>query len=69
MGEVDESKVAGSISIDLLGTNVKLNLRPKKYKKGTKGFYAFGRSAIGSKDYQFNIIVIELGSKPKEANK
>ena len=65
----EENKVVGSVSIDILGENIKLNLRPKKYKKGTKGFYAFGRSAIGSKDYQFNIIVIELGSKPKEANK
>ena len=33
---------------------------------GSKGFHAKGKMQIGEKNYQINILAVEIGSKPKE---
>jgi hypothetical protein len=38
----------------------------KNFKTGSRGFHAQGKMQIGEKNYQVNILVVEIGSKPKE---
>jgi len=38
----------------------------KNFKTGSKGFHAQGKMQIGDKNYQINILAVEIGSKPKE---
>ena len=38
----------------------------RKFKTGSKGFYATGKIAIGSKTYQVSCPVVEIGSKPSK---
>lgn len=37
----------------------------KNFKTGSKGFHAQGKMQIGDKNYQINILAVEIGSKPK----
>ena len=41
----------------------------KNFKTGSKGFHAQGKMQIGDKNYQINILAVEIGSKPKEKEK
>ena len=41
----------------------------KNFKTGSKGYHAQGKMQIGNKNYQINILAVEIGSKPKEEKK
>ncbi len=41
----------------------------KNFKTGSKGYHAQGKMQIGNKNYQINILAVEIGSKPKEKEK
>ena len=41
----------------------------KNFKTGSKGYHAQGKMQIGDKNYQINILAVEIGSKPKEKEK
>ncbi len=41
----------------------------KNFKTGSKGYHAQGKMQIGNKNYQINILAVEIGSKPKEVKK
>ena len=37
----------------------------KNFKTGSKGFHAQGKMQVGDKNYQINILAVEIGSKQK----
>ena len=41
-------------------------LNQKQFKTGSRGYHGQGKMSIGEKKYQINILVVEIGSKPKE---
>ena len=38
----------------------------KNFKTGSRGYHAQGKMQAGDKNYQVNILCVEIGSKPKE---
>jgi hypothetical protein len=38
----------------------------KNFKTGSRGYHAQGKMLVGDKNYQVNILCVEIGSKPKE---
>jgi hypothetical protein len=44
-------------------------LSKKDFKTGSRGYHAQGKMQIGEKNYQVNILCVEIGSKPKEKQK
>lgn len=38
----------------------------KNFKTGSRGYHAQGKMQVGDKNYQVNILCVEIGSKPKE---
>jgi len=54
-------------TIQLKGTKQSFILSGEKnFKTGSKGYHAQGKMQIGGKNYQINILAVEIGSKPKE---
>jgi len=49
-------------------SNEKMNfiLGKKDFKTGSRGYHAQGKMMAGGKNYQINILCVEIGSKPKE---
>ncbi len=43
-----------------------LNLPPKLFKTGSRGFYANTKLEVDGKRYQVQIQMVEIGSKPQE---
>jgi hypothetical protein len=41
-------------------------LNQKNFSTGSKGFHGYGKMQVGEKNYQVNIQLVEIGSKPKE---
>jgi hypothetical protein len=41
-------------------------LNQKNFSTGSRGFHTFGKMQVGDKNYQVNIQLVEIGSKPKE---
>ena len=41
-------------------------LGKKNFKTGSRGYHAQGKMQVGDKNYQINILCVEIGSKPKE---
>jgi hypothetical protein len=44
-------------------------LSEKDFKTGSRGYHAQGKMMAGGKNYQVNILCVEIGSKPKEKPK
>ncbi len=44
-------------------------LSKKDFKTGSRGYHAQGKMMVGDKNYQINILCVEIGSKPKEKQK
>lgn len=38
---------------------------PKTFKTGSKGYHSQGKVGVNGKRYQANLMLIEIGSKPK----
>ena len=53
-------------TIQLNGAKQTFVLSKKNFKTGSRGFHAQGKMQVGDKNYQINILCVEIGSKPKE---
>ena len=53
-------------TIQLNGEKQTFVLSKKNFKTGSRGFHAQGKMQVGDKNYQINILCVEIGSKPKE---
>ena len=60
MSDVDIS------TIQLNGEKQTFLLAKKDFKTGSRGYHAQGKMMSGGKNYQINILCVEIGSKPKE---
>ncbi|MCL1966076.1 MAG: hypothetical protein FWF66_07450 [Candidatus Bathyarchaeota archaeon] len=56
-------------TIQLNGEKMNFLLSKKDFKTGSRGYHAQGKMMSGGKNYQVNILVVEIGSKPKEEKK
>jgi hypothetical protein len=52
-------------TIELNGEKMNFLLGKKDFKTGSRGYHAQGKMMSGGKNYQVNILVVEIGSKPK----
>jgi len=53
-------------TIQLGGEKQNFILNKKDFKTGSKGYHAQGKMEANGKRFQVNILVVEIGSKPKE---
>ena len=53
-------------TIQLNGEKANFILSKKDFKTGSRGYHAQGKMMSGGKNYQINILCVEIGSKPKE---
>ena len=53
-------------TIQLNGAKQNFILAKKNFKTGSRGYHAQGKMQVGDKNYQINILCVEIGSKPKE---
>jgi hypothetical protein len=60
MSEIDTA------TIQLKGEKQNFLLEKKDFKTGSRGYHAQGKMTAGWKNYQINILCVEIGSKPKE---
>lgn len=52
-------------TIQLSGEKMNFILSKKDFKTGSRGYHAQGKMMAGGKNYQINILCVEIGSKPK----
>ena len=52
--------------IQLKGVKQEFVLNKKDFKTGSRGYHAQGKMQVGDKRYHCNILVVEIGSKPKD---
>jgi len=52
-------------TIELNSEKMNFLLGKKDFKTGSRGYHAQGKMMSGGKNYQVNILVVEIGSKPK----
>jgi hypothetical protein len=53
-------------TIQLCSEKMNFILSKKDFKTGSRGYHAQGKMMAGGKNYQINILCVEIGSKPKE---
>ncbi len=56
-------------TIQLNGEKQNFLLTKKDFKTGSRGYHGQGKMQVGDKNYQVNILCVEIGSKPKEKQK
>lgn len=55
------------VTIQIEGTINTIPLVPKEFKTGSIGYHGIGKiNSPSGKRYQVNVIVVEIGSKPKK---
>ena len=52
-------------TIMLKGEKQNFILNKKDFKTGSRGYHGQGKMQVGEKNYQINILCVEIGSKPK----
>jgi hypothetical protein len=52
-------------TIQLNGVKQPFIINPKNFSTGSRGFYGQGKMQVGDKNYQVNVQLVEIGSKPK----
>ena len=52
-------------TIMLKGEKQNFVLNKKDFKTGSRGYHGQGKMQVGEKNYQINILCVEIGSKPK----
>ena len=57
------------VTVQLSGEKQSFLLSKKDFKTGSRGYHAQGKMMAGGKNYQINILCVEIGSKPKENKK
>ena len=60
---------ANMATIQLEGNKQEFLLSKKDFKTGSRGYHAQGKMMAGGKNYQINILCVEIGTKPKEKQK
>ncbi len=60
------SETEDKATIQLNGSKQDFRMSKKDFKTGSRGYYGVGKMMVGGKDYQVNIQMVEIGSKPKE---
>ena len=63
---MSEEQQLNLANIQLKGTKQPFILNEKVFSTGSKGFHGHGKMQVGDKNYQVNIQLVEIGSKPKE---
>jgi hypothetical protein len=63
------SEEVNMATIQLNNAKQSFILAPKDFKTGSRGFHAQGKMMAGGKNYQVNILCVEIGSKLKEKAK
>jgi hypothetical protein len=53
-------------TIQINGSKQNFLLGKKDFKTGSRGYHGQGKMQVGHKNYQINILCVEIGSKPKE---
>jgi hypothetical protein len=53
-------------TIQLNGEKANFIFSKKDFKTGSRGYHAQGKMMSGGKNYQINILCVEIGSKPKD---
>ena len=53
-------------TIQLNGAKQNFILSKKNFKTGSRGYHGQGKMQVGDKNYQMNILCVEIGSKPKD---
>jgi hypothetical protein len=56
-------------TVQLNGEKQNFLFSKKDFKTGSRGYHAQGKMQVGDKNYQINILCVEIGSKPKEKQK
>ncbi|MCW4006917.1 MAG: hypothetical protein NWF04_10070 [Candidatus Bathyarchaeota archaeon] len=56
-------------TVQLNGEKQNFLLSKKDFKTGSRGYHSQGKMMAGGKNYQINILCVEIGSKPKEPKK
>lgn len=54
------------VTVQLKGAKQQFIVNEKTFSTGSKGFHGYGKMQVGEKNYQVNIQLVEIGSKPKE---
>jgi hypothetical protein len=52
-------------TIQLNGEKQNFILSKKNFKTGSRGYHGQGKMQVGDKNYQINILCVEIGSKSK----
>jgi hypothetical protein len=52
-------------TIMLKGEKQNFILNKKDFKTGSRGYHGQGKMQVSEKNYQINILCVEIGSKPK----
>jgi len=63
------SKEIDMATIQLNTEKMNFLLSKKDFKTGSRGYHAQGKMMSNGKNYQINILAVEIGSKPKEEKK
>jgi len=53
-------------TIEIEGITKDFELVKKEFKTGSRGYWAGGKLQVGDVKYQCNLLIIEIGSKPKK---
>ena len=61
-----EMSEGNNATIQLEGNKQSFPLNKKDFKTGSRGYHGNGKMMAGGKNYQVNILCVEIGSKPKE---
>ena len=56
-------------TILLNGEKQNFILNKKDFKTGSRGYHGQGKMQVGEKNYQINILCVEIGSKSREKGK
>lgn len=57
----------GQAQIQIEGAVTTVQMNPKEFKTGSKGYHGFGKLEVSNgKKYQLNVMAIEIGSKKKD---
>ena len=66
MVDVGTMSEINTATIQLNGEKQNFLLDKKDFKTGSRGYHGQGKMTAGGKNYQINILCVEIGSKPKE---
>lgn len=57
------------VTVEIEDVSQEFSLVAKTFKTGSRGYHAMGKMQVGDKRYQCNLLLVEIGSKPKGESK